>query len=222
MAGAKRSGLPNLGRKKSGKVVLGDEIREQMVAEYKDGVSANAIAHALGINPMVVARLLRESGVEVRSNRRVSADEHRRMIEMSESGKSRYQIAKELGTTVTTVEQHLAREDWSDGRASRREITKEDRKRFLEMSEQGMSLSEIGRRTGRTTQVVSKALGGARRQGRNVTEHEHERIIALYNEGVPVKQIAKRMHVSTATCYAHLRAAGVPRKDKFGRPPEGE
>lgn len=185
---------------------VGADERQTIIEEYVSGASASAVAAKHELNAMAVARLLRAAGVEIRTNRRISDEDDRRMRELADQGLSASRIASIVGTTPNTVSEHLARPSWRDGRTTRRGVTAEDREEVAKLAKTGMTITEIARRVGRTPQLVSRILGPD--EARRVREERRERvrreILELHESGMSMSEIAQRTGHSPVTCSKYI------------------
>ncbi len=97
-------------------------------------------------------------------------------------------------------------------------VTEAERERIREMYRQGVRLTDICRRTGRSDSVVSRAVRGLRRPKPRPTGSpkvaQRNRLIAQrFREGVPQGVLARRFHLSpTMVCEIVRRALGQRKK----------
>lgn len=86
---------------------------------------------------------------------------------------------------------------------------------------EGLTLTEIGRRMGRTCCAVSRhltAAGHHKPQRLSLSDKNSRQIADWYLRGVKVDNIARRFGISMPTLYRQLRKHDVPLRQPHYRP----
>lgn len=128
-------------------------------------------------------------------------------------------VCKALQNEAVTpaIEHNKATPSCSSAESKYRFVTGNETEQILNLYQQGLSASEVGRRVGRPLRTVTDVL---RRNGVKIRKHTPTsddtiaKMVSLYESGQSCAEIAKELGVSSSNVGKHLQGAGITMRSK--------
>lgn len=152
--------------------------------------------------------------------RRTPPEVRQRIVALYQAGKKWQDIATETGVSTFTVGNVLRAEGVAADRGQANTRTSpEDEAKILTMYAEGVPLTEIVRKAGRTEHTITAVL---RRHGktpdRKVVRYEddlRERIRQMYADGMDAPEIGRTLSLHSSSVYNILEEAGIDRREQI-------
>ena len=133
-----------------------------------------------------------------------------RMVLLYSEGRTVEQVAVTLGINPTTVSRRLRAAGVEMRRVGPRRVQVSDQE-ILRLRGQGLLWREVAERVGMTPPGVHSRWRKLRLAGHvDPIPVQPDETVQLYRAEMPVREVAKRMHLSTPTVTDKLKAAGIP------------
>lgn len=195
-----------------------EERKERVVELYDLGVRTEEIAKKLDISIGTTIRYVKQLKKEGRIQSRkliesIDKKENKeKTAKLYNSGVKIREIAENIGVSVGTINRYI-KELKEEGKV--RVINKEEvEKRILELYNQGVEIKEIAESLKIPVGTINIYTKKLRKEGiiqsRKIIksiemEETKERILKLYNQGIKIEEIAKKLDLSDSTVYRAIR-----------------
>ncbi|WP_107489436.1 helix-turn-helix domain-containing protein [Streptomyces sp. rh34] len=196
---------------------------EEVVAKYRSGQTIVALAEAYGVDTTKIRRILIDAGVERRPAKPPALDlPAKEIADAYRSGKTLRAIAAVYGVTPDPIRRVLAEqgvETRSTGYAP--SLSSEQKEEARRLREQGASTLELAERFSVSRAVMQAAVRGVRgpNSGEKTRQTDAE-IVAAYERGVSIQELARRNGMAHPTVTKVLKDAGVALRGR-GAPRKG-
>ena len=202
-----------------------DEEEFDLIADWESGSSARDIAQKYGISITTVYAVLRKNNIE--RDRRTKADYEFEfdLITDWESGSSAIELARKYGISLANVYSVLKKNDIK--RPIRSSISDETETSIVADWESGSSVDEISQKFGIHPQTVYGVLkrNDTERQFRirsAISDETKLNMVADWESGSSVREIAQKYSVIQPTVYGILRRSNTKRKFRPESPGVGD
>ena len=217
--------------KEEGKIEKKD-IKNRIEELYNSGIKIKEMAKALDVSIGTInryAKELREEGkVQIRiqgrtSERSLKKEESKeKTLELYNQGIKIEEIAKKLNVSDSTVYIYV-KELKEKGRVQERKSVskgsakKEEKKeKTLELYNQGIEIEEIAKSLNVTVVTINTYINELKEKGRvqirksvrnrsAKKEANKEKTLELYNQGIEIEEIAKRLDMAVVTIYRYIK-----------------
>ena len=204
-------------QKRERKNIKKEERKKKTLELYNEGANIEEIAKRLNISDVTIYKYIKELGKEGKIQRR-----ERKKIKKEEKKKKTLElynkgikdIAERVGVSTETINTYI-KELEGEGKVQRRKKNKkeENKEKTLELYNQGIHIEEIAKRLNMSHVTINKYIRELEKEGkvqkrkeRNIKKKENkEKTIELYNEGIDIKEIAKRLNTSHVTINKYIR-----------------
>jgi len=142
--------------------------------------------------------------------RPLDSEQIARIVDLYKDGNSLAEIHRTTGIGLSTVTKYVREAGLDSDRLRRRNLTKEEIQKIIQLHQEGCSLGEIAKITGRRPNTVRLHLAQAGLDGeqQRVAADQITRIIELHDEGLTNAEIAEATGHSRWTVSVQLRATG--------------
>lgn len=189
-----------------------DKVRE-LAAE---GLSDKKIAERTGLSRPAVRSYRAAAGILrcPAKSPRTRAETVAMVAELFGAGLKRAEVAEALGISPGTVREYKR----FAGLTRRRPTMSEDggRETAIELARQGVAVSEIAARLGRSPCTVWNVLREAGVRMASVAEVNREKVAELAAKGLTDTEISEATGLCPATVLKHRHAAGIRYRDRSG------
>jgi transposase-like protein len=193
---------------------------QRRIAElYVGGLTCQKIADMFGCASSRISIMLRKLGVKMRSQVpiiKIPKDKHPQIIELYEAGQSCKEIADDFGCKATCVYKILRKHDVKmRPKNSPGEYSKDIRQKMVDLYKQGHKLRSIAARFGCCVKTLASILdeyGIERRMTQyqpRYTEQDHQRMIAMYEQGKSLQEIADEIGCARKTIFHIFEKQGI-------------
>lgn len=195
------------------------DIEQRVVADYKMGLSTEAIAKKFQIDKTTVYRIVKRNDIEVVPRHRVSEEQVIQWKADYEAGKGLSELSAISGFNTDIISKYLR----SSGTVMRKgginntagSVDSEMEQEWLSEYQEGAKISDIAKRYSVSDVTVRKHLKrfgvkfGKGGKPLFFTKEREEEAARLYVEGASLKTIAKHFGVSTNAVRSHLVKMGI-------------
>lgn len=150
----------------------------------------------------------------------------REIVRLYREGLSTYKIADSLGITSSHVRYHLKKAEEAgeivlqNTRAESEEFYADLRKEIVRLYEEDFSIAEIAEKLNISPKSVKVHMANARKEGSteyrvvgrrpghgNITDETRKEMVRLYEEGLSISEICKKLNITRNTLRRHLKKA---------------
>ena len=196
------------------------ELKERVLELYNQGLEIKEIAKSLKVpvgSINVCTRKLKKEGIIqsrglIKNIEKEKAKE--KILKLYNSKVGTEEIAKALNISLPTMYRYI-RELREEGKFKGIKKKEERKEKTLELYNQGIEVKEIAKRLNVTVETINTYIKELEEEGRvekrktlrktSKKEENKEKILELYNQGLEIKEIAKRLNISDTTIYKYIK-----------------
>ena len=196
------------------------ELKERVLELYNQGLEIKEIAKSLKVpvgSINVCTRKLKKEGIIqsrglIKNIEKEKAKE--KILKLYNSKAGTEEIAKALNISLPTMYRYI-RELREEGKFQGIKKKEERKEKTLELYNQGIEVKEIAKRLNVTVETINTYIKELEEEGRvekrktlrktSKKEENKEKILELYNQGLEIKEIAKRLNISDTTIYKYIK-----------------
>ena len=196
------------------------ELKERVLELYNQGTEIKEIAKSLKVpvgSINVCTRKLKKEGIIqsrglIKNIEKEKAKE--KILKLYNSKAGTEEIAKALNISLPTIYRYI-RELREEGKFQGIKKKEERKEKTLELYNQGIEVKEIAKRLNVTVETINTYIKEIEEEGRvekrktlrktSKKEENKEKILELYNQGLEIKEIAKRLNISDTTIYKYIK-----------------
>ena len=196
------------------------ELKERVLELYNQGIEIKEIAKSLKVpvgSINVCTRKLKKEGIIqsrglIKNIEKEKAKE--KILKLYNSKAGTEEIAKALNISLPTMYRYI-RELREEGKIQGIKKKEERKEKTLELYNQGIEVKEIAKRLNVTVETINTYIKELEEEGRaekrktlrktSKKEENKEKILELYNQGLEIKEIAKRLNVTAVTINTYIK-----------------
>lgn len=187
-----------------------EKTQEKILELYNQGINVEKIATKLNLSSSTVYRTIRKLNKEGRIQSINKKGRKKKTLELYNLGLETKEISKRLNVTVESINTYIKelREEGKIQQRERKNVAKEEnKKKILELYNQGLYIKEIANEVYLAETTVNRYIKELKEEGKiqqgkrkNVAKEKNkEKILELYNLGMKRKEIAEKLNISVGT-----------------------